>query len=181
MLLMLASLSDWGGLSLCTWYAGWSHAYPVFPHILTPCHHSLFSWCCWSGTLLSRLVMFFTFFGGSCFVWLHHCCHTSGDHVLLVTPIHGLLYSELLVPPLTPTDHAYPWPHPKLHVQQLVLSSPLTCPCDGSGEGSCSACSLLMVAPVSASCPHCFREAFAVGSGKGLAVGSASVKKPSNL
>ena len=47
------------------------------------------------------------FFGGFCFVWLHHCHCTSGDCILQVTPIHDLLYSEPLVPPLTPADHAH--------------------------------------------------------------------------
>ena len=108
------------------------------------------------------------FFGGSCFIRLHHCCHTSGDCVLPATPIHGLLYSEPLVPPLTPADCAHPHPHPKLHVQCLASSPSLACPCDGSREGSCSACSPLQVA----SCPHCSWIGSAVGSGEGSAVGS---------
>ena len=44
------------------------------------------SWSCFSH-----------FFGGLYFVWLHHCHHTSGDHVLLATPI---CIFELLVPPI---------------------------------------------------------------------------------
>ena len=94
------------------------------------------------------------FFGGSCFVWLHHCHQTSGDHILPVTSIHGLLYSEPLFPPETPADHAHPCPCSKLHVQQLASSPSLACLCGGSGEGSCTVCSLLLAPPVSASCLH---------------------------
>ena len=48
---------------------------------------------CWGWSYFSH------FFGGSCFVWLHHCCHTSSDHVLPVTPIHGCCTLSHLFPP----------------------------------------------------------------------------------
>ena len=80
---------------------------------------------------------------------LHHCRHVSEDIHIPLQMVHGLLFTQLLIPPTCATNHLSLMPHPQLHVHLLTAKELAPCPpaldtlapftpLSTAGEGTCS-------------------------------------------